>query len=171
MIHRAKAIKLLMATAPPTIGSIQRTMTVREWAALDADLGFDLVNGQLVRIPQVAIWHDILINRLVAFLYTHIMKHRLGDLPGQKSRLRISLVGGREPDLFFIPRELFHLVGLNLFTGIPPLVIEVLSPSNEDTDRLDKYLEYAQLGIPEYWIVDFPNRCLEVHRLITRPDG
>jgi hypothetical protein len=64
-----------------------------------------------------------------------------------------------------------HLVGKNLFKGIPPLVVEILSPSNEDVDRHDKAREYAGLGVGQYWIIDFPARRLEVHALREHADG
>lgn len=146
-------------------------MNVEEWAKLDPDLGYELVNGRLVRKPDVAVWHDLLVARLLTFLNSFVWPRKVGEFTAQKSRIKISDLGGREPDLFFIPRTMYHLVTLNLFRGVPSLVVEVLSPSNIDTDRIDKYEEYARLGIPEYWIVDFPNRCLEVHRLVESPDG
>ena len=34
-----------------------------------------------------------------------------------------------------------HLIGKNLFTGIPALVVEILSPTNEGTDRIAKARE------------------------------
>ena len=40
-------------------------------------------------------------------------------------------------------------------------MVEVLSPSNEDVDRTEKFREYARLGVGQYWIVDFANRRIE----------
>lgn len=42
------------------------------------------------------------------------------------------------------------------------LVVEVADSSLKD-DR-EKALEYAAAQIPEYWIVDVNNRCIEVYR-------
>src|SRR5207253_1234990 len=94
-----------------------------------------------------------------------------GTLGGSTSRIKISRIGGREPDIVFVTKDQYGLIGLNLFTGIPRLVVEIISPNSESRDRVEKYEEYAKLGIPEYWIVDFPNRYVEVHRLQTLADG
>lgn len=45
---------------------------------------------------------------------------------------------------------------------VPDLVIEV-SWSSLAYDRLRKTSLYAKAGIPEYWIVNLVDRCLEVH--------
>lgn len=37
--------------------------------------------------------------------------------------------------------------------GIPDLLIEILSPSNQDHDLKTKRRVYERCGVPEYWIV------------------
>jgi Uma2 family endonuclease len=41
-----------------------------------------------------------------------------------------------------------------LVRGRPDLVVEVVSPSSKRYDRVKKLHWYAQLGVPEYWVVD-----------------
>jgi Uma2 family endonuclease len=43
------------------------------------------------------------------------------------------------------------------------LLIEVADASLQ-FDRVQKRLEYARAEVPQYWIVNLVNRCLEVHR-------
>lgn len=42
------------------------------------------------------------------------------------------------------------------------LIIEVADTSLEE-DRIDKAHLYAEVGVPEYWIVNVPDRSIEVH--------
>jgi Uma2 family endonuclease len=146
-------------------------ITVQEWGELDESRRYDLVDGRLRERPGVAFWHEILLVDLIRLLATYVHEARSGRLVSSKAKLKISAYGGREPDLFFIPNALLSLVGKNVFSGVPPLVVEVLSPSNENEDRVEKFREYAQLGVGEYWIVDFPNRRIEVYHLRPRPEG
>jgi hypothetical protein len=44
------------------------------------------------------------------------------------------------------------------------LVVEVAEPTTLETDRVIKGRIYAGAGIPEYWIVNLPEFCLEVYR-------
>jgi Uma2 family endonuclease len=44
-------------------------------------------------------------------------------------------------------------------------VAEVISPDDPQRDRVTKMQEYAQAGIPEYWLLDPRTATLEVYAL------
>jgi Uma2 family endonuclease len=46
----------------------------------------------------------------------------------------------------------------------PDWICEVLSPSNETVDRVDKLQSYFQAGLPHYWLANPTERVLEVYR-------
>lgn len=48
----------------------------------------------------------------------------------------------------------------------PTIVIESVSKGHEAHDRISKRRWYAQLGVPNYWIVDGTRRTLECLRLV-----
>jgi Uma2 family endonuclease len=48
--------------------------------------------------------------------------------------------------------------------GAPDLIVEILSPSTENWDRINKLRRYRLAGIREYWIVD-PDGLVSVHTL------
>jgi Uma2 family endonuclease len=55
----------------------------------------------------------------------------------------------------------------------PAIVIEVVSPENEDSDNYkrdyeQKPFEYADRGIPEYWIIDPERLLVRIGRLTDR---
>lgn len=39
-------------------------------------------------------------------------------------------------------------------TGVPDLLVEVLSPSTQRHDKVDKFRLYESAGVREYWIID-----------------
>jgi Uma2 family endonuclease len=160
-----------MATGTQGTRTLTPPITAKDWGEIDGSPRYDLVDGELREKPDVAYWHEFLLMHFSGFLHAYVLARGLGHIVISNAKLKISEVGGREPDLFFVPVDQYHLVGKNLFKGIPPLVVEVLSPSNEQEDRVAKFLEYAQLGIGEYWIIDFANRRIEVYRLAQQADG
>ena len=79
------------------------------------------------------------------------------------SPLRVRLREGRirEPDLLVLldrndPRR------SNRFWSGADLVMEVVSPDKPERDLLEKRRDYAEAGIPEYWIVNPLNRTITV---------
>ena len=66
-------------------------------------------------------------------------------------------------------------------TGIPDLIVEVLSKSTVNVDRIDKFNLYVEFGLREYWIVDawektvekyvLTNGKLEMKRIYNYNDG
>jgi Uma2 family endonuclease len=47
-------------------------------------------------------------------------------------------------------------------TGIPDLIIEILSPSTAYYDMIEKKEIYEKLGVKEYWIVDPKKESVEI---------
>jgi len=70
-----------------------------------------------------------------------------------------------EPDLIFFRRGNEPQSGDKLFTGVPDLVIEVLSPKTRRVDQGTKLEIYQEAGIPEYWLVDPLSRTVVIYRL------
>jgi Uma2 family endonuclease len=68
-----------------------------------------------------------------------------------------------QPELMFISRERIGIIEENNIQGAPDLVIEILSPSTADKDRVLKKNIYARFGVREYWIVDPDARSIEVY--------
>jgi Uma2 family endonuclease len=48
--------------------------------------------------------------------------------------------------------------------GTPDMIVEIISPSTENWDRINKLRRYRQAGVREYWIVD-PDGAVAVHTL------
>jgi len=49
------------------------------------------------------------------------------------------------------------------------LSIEVLSPSNVDDDRINKFDLYQTHGVPHYWLVDLEQRTIQQYTLLGAP--
>ena len=68
-------------------------------------------------------------------------------------RLRIRARKFREPDLLLLQDAEDGRCQDRYWTGAD-LVVEVVSPDDPDRDYITKRTDYAEAGIPEYWIVD-----------------
>jgi Uma2 family endonuclease len=61
---------------------------------------------------------------------------------------------GREPDIFFVAAKNLGRLTDEQLDGPADLVIEVISDESVSRDRDDKYYEYEEGGVREYWIID-----------------
>ena len=46
----------------------------------------------------------------------------------------------------------------NEYKGVPTLIVEVVSPSNDSDDYVKKLNLYMRFGVKEYWIVSPKNK-------------
>jgi len=60
----------------------------------------------------------------------------------------------REPDILFVTSENLSRIDENRINGPPDLIIEIVSNDSVARDYDDKFVEYEECGVPEYWIVD-----------------
>ena len=126
-----------------------------DYLALDTNQLVELVNGNLEVLPMPTIPHQLIVTFLFDILNKFVSERRLGSVLFAPLPMRIRDKTYREPDVIFfskeqmIPPENHYLQGANL-------VIEIVSEDDEShkRDYIDKRSDYAQLGIPEYWIVD-----------------
>jgi Uma2 family endonuclease len=131
-------------------------MTARQFLELGEDppgVRLELVNGEVAVSPSPTPAHSYTIIQLTILLGSYIKRHGLGELYGD-----VDTIFGehdvRRPDLLFFAKGRLHLISEKAMEGAPDLCIEVLSPSSGTIDRRDKFEQYAQGGVQDYWIVD-----------------
>jgi len=49
--------------------------------------------------------------------------------------------------------------------GVPDMVLEIISPSSKQMDRLTKFQVYQKFGVREYWLVDPATKTVDVNIL------
>ena len=122
---------------------------------------YELYDGVVVEMPQPTGDHE----EIIVFLSTKITLEysRLGLRYGIPKTVLVKPLENESaysPDLLLL--NLTNLVNEPLWkkestvtqTASIPLVIEVVSTNWRD-DYLKKYADYEEMGIPEYWIVDY----------------
>ncbi|MFY9341176.1 MAG: Uma2 family endonuclease [Planctomycetota bacterium] len=66
-----------------------------------------------------------------------------------------------QPDLVVVHRRNLAVIGARKITGVPDLVVEILSPSTRGSDRREKKARYQRAGVREFWIVDTDEKTVE----------
>ena len=68
----------------------------------------------------------------------------------------------RIPDIVLLTPERFAIDRDEYYNGAPTVVVEIRSPGDETLDKLEFY---ADIGVPEVWVVDRDTRVPQVFRL------
>jgi Uma2 family endonuclease len=156
----------------------QRRMSLEEYLTYDdgTDTRYELVDGVLVEMSLGTGKHGRAIRRLAnrieaiaAVMGTDWIA--LQGLVGIETHELDGASNVRIPDVVVMPEPQWDAIGersgsATIFRteAAPILVIEVLSPSTQSTDLTDKRLEYAQLGIGEYWLIDPKQVSIDILR-------
>lgn len=122
----------------------------------------EIIEGELFMTPAPATNHQLILLRLAKMLDDYIHQNDLGTVLISPYDVIFSTINIMQPDILFISNEnLSILTDLNA-KGAPDLVVEILSPSTMDNDRIYKKLVYEKYGVKEYWIVDPQEETIEV---------
>ena len=112
----------------------------------------EFTDGHVEELPVATFTHQA----VLAFLYDLFrayVKTRGGVVMFAALRVRIRPGKFREPDLLLLRDRTDARCQDRYWLGAD-LVAEVVSPDNPDRDLVEKRTDYAEAGIPEYWIAD-----------------
>lgn len=117
----------------------------------------EFTDGLVEVLPMPTPFHQSVSTKLLLAIEAFIRPRKLGMVFHAPVPLWIGLRKYREPDLIFVTTaKLSKTWKRDRKLDQADLVVEVLSggAKNRKRDMIQKKAEYADAGIPEYWIVD-----------------
>ena len=126
----------------------------------------ELSHGRLEFLAMPTELHDILVKFLFLALNDFVERMKCGTTYPAGIRVRVRPRQVRVPDVLFLHKDHYFLRHNRVWDGAD-LVMEVVSDTTQDRQRdyETKLADYAAAGIAEYWIVDYQQRQVIVHRL------
>ena len=124
-----------------------------EYLALDTNHLIEFSHGQLEVLPMPTQSHQLLVIAFFELLRNFVRTRQLGTVLFAPMRVQLWPGKYREPNILFMRTEHDDRRSDSYWEGAD-LVLEVVSPDDPQRDTVTKRREYAQAGIPEYWIVD-----------------
>ncbi len=115
---------------------------------------WEFVRGEVIVHSPASVRHQEIVGWMATLLHLFCEHTACGEaLLGPAALLVLPQVV-REPDIFVLPAGPVEEGQGGLILTRPRFVVEVASPSTRRIDLEDKAREYAQAGIPEYWVLD-----------------
>jgi Uma2 family endonuclease len=145
-------------------------LTLAEWEALpeDASRRYELVEGVLLVVPRPMPLHQRAMVGLAAELDRQLpdVLTALAEVEVLVEATPIPTV--RAPDVVVARSTRAAQDDPPRLTAADVLLaVEIVSPGTGRTDRVTKMSEYAEAGIPHYWLLDLqPQLLLTAHTLV-----
>lgn len=128
-------------------------LTVEDFEHYDTDKHVELIDGDFKVSPPPSSKHQRVSRKIEFRLEQWVTAHQLGEVFDAPMDVVLSENDVFQPDLLFISKERLGIIKKKI-EGPPDLIVEILSPNDENCDRVTKKDLYSKFGVREYWIVD-----------------
>jgi Uma2 family endonuclease len=133
-----------------------------QWLPERSEVRYELHDGVIIQMPKPTGKHSNVTGFLIEELILSIIQMRkrgIWTIP-RESIIKPTSKSGYEPDIIVLNQEALsseprcERESIILNPSSVKLIVEVVS-SNWRDDYHKKYADFEQMGIPEYWIVDY----------------
>jgi Uma2 family endonuclease len=137
----------------------------------DDGFRYELVRGEIRRMPPAGGEHGAVIMHLGGPLYQFVKGHDLGVVFGAETGFKIASDPDtvRAPDLAFVRRERIPEGGIpkEFWPGAPDLAVEVVSPGDTYTEVEEKVNDWLGAGTRLVLVLNPRTRTVTVHTSLT----
>lgn len=142
-------------------------VTYEEYLELveNSEQRYELIDGVVYNLASPSFNHQRIIHELHEVLYYWFKNKKCipltapFDVTFLKDKDNVCVV---QPDIVVLC-DMENIDSYGKYTGIPTIVIEVLSPTTRSKDMLKKLEVYKRYGAREYWIVDSQNEQVFIY--------
>jgi Uma2 family endonuclease len=149
------------------MATVTRLLTYEEWLKLPPveDGTDEVVKGELRFMPPTRYPLAEIIQLLIAAFLPQVDSKQVSIL-GSNFGLMISRepLTCRSPDLALYWRDKI-VIRDGLYYSPPDLIVEIISPSENQKRKNEKIEDYASIGVPEVWVFSPVEKSVEVWRL------
>ena len=132
----------------------------------NTDQRYEYIDGEAYLLASPKITHQRVLGNLYSVFRSWFKEKKCMpylspfDVTLKKDENNINIV---QPDLLVVC-DPENKSGKDKYTGIPSLVVEILSTSSTRMDLIKKMNLYMQTGVREYWIVNYLNKEVTVYK-------
>ena len=113
-----------------------------------------VINNQFYMSPSPNFQHFDVLDTISDALKEEVKKQNAGRIFFAPLDVFLGESNAVQPDIFFLSNASKEYIKNDGIYGAPDLIVEILSPSNKNTDLIKKKAIYEQFGVQEYFIVD-----------------
>lgn len=142
-----------------------KKMSVEEFLQwLNEDTHAEWVNGEVLLMSPISFEHQEVARFLLKVLSEFVDVKGTGVICYEPFQMRLAN-SSRSPDILFVSNANLQRLKETYLDGAADLVVEVISPESRARDRGEKFYEYEEAGVREYWLVDPERKQAEFYQL------
>jgi Uma2 family endonuclease len=134
----------------------------------DAGCRYELISGELKKIPPAGWEHGAVGGRLHTLLGHHVLEHRLGEVFEGETGFLLARDPDtvRAPDIAFVAADRIAAAPRQrgFWPGAPDLAVEVVSPGDTQREIDEKVMAWLDAGTRLVWVVNPTWRTVTVYR-------
>jgi Uma2 family endonuclease len=123
------------------------------------------VQGRVIEMPMASARHQDVGGFLLVLLRAFAEHHAAGRVFKRPFQMKVLPTVSRAPDLMIVRTNRLRLLRKYFLDGPADLVVEVVEANTCGIDRGDKFYEYEEGGVREYWLIDPQRKRAEFYRL------
>jgi Uma2 family endonuclease len=152
--------------------TLTKPMTADDLLAMpDDDYRYELVKGELRKMPPAGSEHGEVAMDLAGPLHQYVKEHNLGKVYAAETGFKLESDPDtvRAPDIAFVSRERVKQTGRpkGFWPGAPDLAVEVVSPGDTVSEVEEKVAEWLAGGASMVWVVSPKLHTVTVYRSLT----
>lgn len=143
-------------------------MSYEAFLATDDEMRAEWVDGKVIEMSPISNEHQKLGRFLIGLMEAFAETKHLGEVFYEPFQMKTAPdLPGRSPDVLFVADENLHRLQTNHLEGPADLAVEIISPESRARDRGEKFYEYEQGGVGEYWLIDYGRKQAEFYQRDT----
>ena len=148
------------------LAALPGVMTYDEFLKWDGEnQHVEWVEGKIVFMSPISLEHADVGVFLLRILAAYAEVRDLGKVLHDPFQMKTGPeLPGRAPDILFVKKEHLGRLQRLYLDGPGDLVVEIISPGSRTVDRGEKFYEYEQGGVPEFWLVDPQRKQVEFYQ-------
>ncbi len=128
-----------------------------------------VINNVIYMSPAPSFQHQDIIAEIAMRIRMYVKKQKSGTCVTSPVDVFLDKNNAFQPDIIYISNPNMSIIGKDgKLHGAPDIVIEVLSPSNADDDKIKKRIVYEICGVKEYFIVEPANKEVVSYYLVNK---
>ena len=112
-----------------------------------------VIENVLYMSPAPQYDHQRLVMIISAKIHEFVSKKKLGECTPAPVDVYLDENNIYQPDIVYIDKANLSIIKSGKVKGTPDIVIEIMSPGNENYDKVKKRKVYEACGVKEYFII------------------